>query len=310
MSEELYRKHRPQLLKHIYGQQTAVNQMKKWIAEKSTPHAVLAQGPSGCGKTTAARVLAAKLKCLEGDLKEINAASSRGIDDIRQIEHQMRYRPLGGDGSRVWIIDEAHKLTSDAQNGFLKPLEEPPDWVYIILCSSIPGKLIAAVRNRCTTLTFGLLDNDAMYATIARVIECEKADEKVSDIVVSKIIELAEGSARRGLVMLEQVITVEGEEEQLDILRANESEPTAKKLCQLLMKKGVVWKEVAKLLREIKDEPEALRHAVMGYCSAILLNGASHHQANLLISLFRDHWYDCGKNGLINACFEFIHARR
>src|SRR5690606_3369465 len=104
------------------------------------PHAMLFTGPSGCGKTTLARILRVKLRCSDNDFQEINAADFRGIDSIRSMRQQVGAAPLGGD-SRIWLIDEAHSMTADAQNAFLKLLEDTPRHVYFFLATTDPQKL-------------------------------------------------------------------------------------------------------------------------------------------------------------------------
>ena len=132
---ELKDKYRPKSLDKIVEQPAMVSALKGFIAKNKIPHSMLFSGAAGCGKTTAARVVADLLKCGPTDFHEINSANFRGIDTVREIQQRINLHAIGGK-SRVWLIDEAHQLTKDAQNGLLKILEECPKHVYFMLCTT------------------------------------------------------------------------------------------------------------------------------------------------------------------------------
>src|ERR1700682_2127212 len=111
---ELYRKHRPGNFKGLLGQSDAVKQLQSMLVEDKIPHALILSGHTGCGKTTTARILKKRLNCSDMDFSEINAAESRGIDTIREINQRKGLSAIGGK-CRIYLLDEAHKLTSDAQ---------------------------------------------------------------------------------------------------------------------------------------------------------------------------------------------------
>jgi DNA polymerase-3 subunit gamma/tau len=146
----LYIKHRPTDLIGVKGNEDVVEALKNMLLNKeSCPHSFLLSGPTGCGKTTLARIIAAELGCFGSDYKEIDSADFRGIDTIREIGKQCMYKPLES-SCRVFVIDECHKMTNDAQNAFLKRLEDTPKHVYFILCTTDPSKLIPTIRGRCS----------------------------------------------------------------------------------------------------------------------------------------------------------------
>ena len=151
MSKELYKKHRPKNLKRVFGQSVAIGTLKPLIEAKQVPHSLLLTGPSGCGKTTLARILVKELKCAKADFMEVNCADFRGIDTVRDIRTRMMQAPIGGD-CRVWLIDEAHMLTSAAQTAFLKMLEDTPDHIYFFLATTHPQKLLKTIKTRCTEI--------------------------------------------------------------------------------------------------------------------------------------------------------------
>ena len=136
---ELYRKYRPTSFKQVVGQEEAIRTLTELGKRKAIPHAILFTGPSGVGKTTLARILQRKLKCVGNDFVEMNAANDRGVGIIRSIQNKVGLAPMLG-SCRIWLMDEAHQLTSDAQSAFLKLLEDTPSHVYFMLATTDPQK--------------------------------------------------------------------------------------------------------------------------------------------------------------------------
>ena len=128
----LYQKHRPQTLADVQGNRNIVTTLKGLFATpEKMPHTFLFHGETGCGKTTIARIVAENLGCTENNLVEIDTGQFTGIDTVRDIRKSAQFIPLGG-GVRVFIIDEVHRMTKDAQNAFLKILEDTPPHIYFI----------------------------------------------------------------------------------------------------------------------------------------------------------------------------------
>ena len=121
----LYLKYRPNSFDEMVGNEDVVQVLKSQLKGKQTPHSILFHGPTGCGKTTLGRIVANELGAKGSDLREVDSADFRGIDTIRDIRKQSTYKPLESP-CRVWILDEVHKLTNDAQNAMLKALEDTP----------------------------------------------------------------------------------------------------------------------------------------------------------------------------------------
>src|SRR5262245_5856210 len=211
---ESYRKYRPKKFADVVAQKEAVSVLEgHFNGNVGPPHCVCFCGPTGVGKTTLARISARRLHCDSFDLIELNAADFKGIDTVRDIRRTMYQIPLGRRGTRVYIFDEAHKLTNDAQNALLKVLEEPPDHAYFILCTTDPSKLLAAVKGRCKAgmVVLGTLSEGDLRTIVEKIARKEGLD--VSEDVFAKITELAEGSARDAIQMLDAVRNLPAEEQ-------------------------------------------------------------------------------------------------
>lgn len=299
----LYNKHRPTKLSQVFGQPAAVKILEGF---KTIPKALLFVGPSGTGKTTLARIVAKKAGVvLDPDFKELNAADIRGIDTIRDIRDSMRISPLKGE-YKAYLFDEAHSLTKDAQNAMLKLLEDGPSWVYWMLATTEPGKLLPTIKSRCTEIKTSLLNDDDS----ARLLEtiAKKESFKLCKEVKEKLVEVGQGSPRKMLVILESILGIKDEDEQLDAIQNSDSQATMIELCRLLFNRGK-WKDVATLLKSLftegGEEPETIRRVVLGYANAILLNSGK-LEAFQAVEIFRDHVYDSGKAGITAQCYEFV----
>src|SRR3990172_7243037 len=220
----LYLKYRPKNLEEL-DLTDVRDTLKKIIKSGSIPHTLLFSGPKGLGKTSAARILAKIVNCenptgdgepckkcskckdiINGshlDIIEIDAASHRGIDDVRALREAVKLAPSMG-RKKVYIVDEAHMLTLEASNAFLKTLEEPPDHVMFILATTNPEKLIDTIRSRATNVVFKKPNNDEVMRSLARVIKGEKI--KVSDEDLQKIVDLADTSFRDAVKVLESSV--------------------------------------------------------------------------------------------------------
>lgn len=298
---ELYKKYRPTILKRVYGQESAISVLTPMLRENRIPHFCLFTGPSGCGKTTLARIVAAKLKCGEADMKEINAADFRGVDAVRDIRKTMGLRPIAGE-TRIWIIDEAHQLTSAAQNLFLKLLEDTPNHVYFLFATTDPQKLLPTVRTRATQIKVESLGPQACKDMLDFVCTSEKI--KIAESVQEKLFEVGEASPRKILVLLDQIRSIKGEEEQLDSIQKSDLKPKAIELAKILMNQKAAWPTIAKIVKECEDEPEGIRRLVLAFATNNLLSNRNPDRNFVIIEAFRDDFFDSGKAKLAAACFE------
>jgi DNA polymerase-3 subunit gamma/tau len=302
----LYLKYRPKDLAEVKGNESALSTLEGMLSDlESCPHSFLLHGPTGCGKTTIARIIADRLGCKGSDFSEVDSGDFRGIDTIREIRRNSNFRALES-GCRVWMIDECHKLTNDAQNALLKILEEPPKHVYFILCTTEPQKLIATVKGRCSQFQMKPLSETQMYGLLRRIVHGEKEnlDKEIYDIIVRDSL----GFPRNAIVILEQVLKVDTEKRAEVAQQVAAQQAEGIELCRALINK-VPWKKVSTILTNLRDqEAESIRRMVLGYCQAILLK-SDLHQAGVVLEVFLDPFYDSGFPQLVYACYKVIKTK-
>ncbi|MFB3922105.1 MAG: DNA polymerase III subunit gamma/tau [Terriglobia bacterium] len=223
------RKYRPQVFDDVVGQRLITETLKNAIQTNRVAHGYIFSGARGVGKTSTARILAKSLNCAQGptltpcgecpscqevaagnsvDVFEIDAASNRGIDEIRELRETVRYLPAR-DRYKVFIIDEVHMLTTEAFNALLKTLEEPPPRSLFILATTEPHKLPATIQSRCQHFSFRLLDYAEIFDRLQYV--CGKEQIQADEGALGALAQAAEGSLRDALSLLDQVIAACGE---------------------------------------------------------------------------------------------------
>ncbi|GAB4117002.1 MAG: DNA polymerase III subunit gamma/tau [Candidatus Caldatribacteriota bacterium] len=222
--QTLYRKWRPQLFEDIIGQEHITKTLMNAITLNRVAHAYIFSGPRGVGKTTTARILAKALNCQEGptahpcnqcsnctritegfsmDVVEIDGASNRGIDDIRELRNKVKFAPSEGK-YRIYIIDEVHMLTPEAFNALLKTLEEPPQHIVFIFATTAPHKIPETITSRCQWFNFRRIPLPEILNKLKKITESEKIEVETSSLRV--IAQYSTGSLRDAESMLDQLI--------------------------------------------------------------------------------------------------------
>src|SRR5690348_3875626 len=252
----LYRKYRPQDFDEVVGQEAIVRTLRNAISSGQVRQAYLFAGPRGTGKTSLARILAKGLNCVQGptptpdktchacvaiangtslDVVEMDAASQRGIDDIREIRERVVLQPAEG-RYKVYILDEAHQLTDAAWNALLKLIEEPPPHLVFVFCTTDLSKVLPTVRSRCQTFVFQRPRLQDLVAKLRRIADAEGID--VPDQALALVARGGRGAYRDGESTLDQLASATGSkvtvQAVLDLLGTVEEEALFR-LCDLVI---------------------------------------------------------------------------
>ncbi len=281
----LYRKWRSQNFDEIVGQVHVTKTVKNAIDHERITHAYLFCGPRGTGKTSTARILAKALNCEKGptpepcnrcetcmqisngsalDVIEIDGASNRGINEIRELREKVKYAPTKG-RYKVYIVDEVHMLTKEAFNALLKTLEEPPKHVIFVLATTEPHKLLPTILSRCQRFDFRRISINDTINHLKDI--SNKENLKIEDSVLKLIAGSSEGSLRDALSMLDQVISFSGRDIKLsdaEMVLGNLSEKILLDLADCVIKQdgGTILTLTRALIEEGKDINQIIKEFI------------------------------------------------
>ena len=224
MYQVIARKYRPQSFDDVLNQDHIKTTLRNAIAQNRIAHGYIFSGQRGTGKTTTARIVALCLNCEKGptdkpcgvcascveiaaggavDVIEIDAASNRGINEMRELRENVRYQPAR-DRYKVFIVDEAHQITNEAFNALLKTIEEPPEWAVFILCTTESHKIPATIASRCQHFSFRSVDFNDLIERMRQI--CVSEGVETDDEVLAVLAQSGEGSVRDSLSALDQAI--------------------------------------------------------------------------------------------------------
>jgi DNA polymerase-3 subunit gamma/tau len=294
VQQALYRRWRPQRFSEVVGQEYTVKTLQNAVAQGWLHHAYLFAGPRGTGKTSVARILAKAVNCenpQEGepcnecsacqrigrgislDVIEIDGASNRGIDQIRQLREEVNFVP-GETKYKVYIIDEVHMLTNEAFNALLKTLEEPPRRVIFIFATTEPHKLPPTVASRCQAFEFKLIPPELIEKRLERI--CAVEGITASPKALEAIARRAKGSLRDAEVLLEQLASYKGgkeigEEDLLQVLGLPSEEMVADFLRSILAGDSREALETIASLSEGGKDPELFLESAVELCRDLIV---------------------------------------
>jgi DNA polymerase III gamma/tau subunit len=259
----LDKKYRPTKLEEVVGQKSVVNTLKTKSKVNEIPHAMIFHGPSGVGKTTLARIVASLLDA--PDVLEVDGASYTGVDDMRDIANYLKYPSLQGNKRKFLILDEAHMLSKNAWNSWLKMIEEPPEHVYFAFCTTEYSRVLDTIKTRCTSFKLNPIKDAEVKQTIKTIVQ--KENIKIEERFIDKVVTESRGSLRQAIVYLEQIKDAPVEEID-NILNTAIERDEVTMLCRYVVDEitNLDYKLFVQKINTVSHiDPESLKILIVGY---------------------------------------------
>ncbi len=293
----LYNKYRPTSFKDMKGNHRA---LVKAFDKPGHSQVFLFAGPPGCGKTTAAFIMAKMAGADDLNINYYNFADTRGIDTSREIIEECRFKPIGAP-AKAYVIDEFHQVTAEGSSAFLHTLEFTPPGVYFFLCTSEPAKVKADIKSRATLHEFEPVAHSDLVDLLGDVCDAEKFDLSLEEL--EQAAELADGSPRAALVLLEQIAGLD----EAGVQKVFESQKLAENsevidLCRSLFNgSSIDVRKHLKALKIQKADPEGCRRAILGFGTSVVLDRGNTVDQKIL-ECFADSLFASGFPGLVIQC--------
>ena len=277
---DLINKYRPDYLEGVIGQDLVINSLRGLINDEKLPHAILLSGPSGVGKTTIARALSNQLECGDRNIIEVDAATYSGIDNVKELTKGLQFNGFGENPTKFYIIDECHSLSKQAWQALLKSIEEPPDHIYFVFCTTDYEKVPDTIRTRCHCYTLLEVNEEKIVELLRWIAQDEELD--IEDSYLDLIAESSGGSPREALSKLSMCRNIESVEELRSILKSPQGSKEVIDLCRYIFtNKGDFGKAVS-ILKTIDPsvESESIRLIIINYYAKVILGKGKNGDLN------------------------------
>ena len=291
-------KYRPNSWSQILGNNAAVESLQAHIKNPERPHLYMFYGKSGVGKTTIARILANSLNV--GTVDERNLSKDNGVGFARDFQQEVMYKGFGG--TKFIILDKCHRLTNDAQDILLKIFEEPPEHLYLALCTTEPEKLKDTIYKRAARYELKNPNRDDVFKHLKYISESESIT--TTDQILNQILNRTENNPRESIKMLETLTGV-SIENQPDLIKGFGTERReAIELCRALLN-GSDWVTVANIIGRMDAEPESVRRMVVNYMTKVLLSN-NNITAYAALTIFDNLPVGCGRPGIVRGSYQVL----
>lgn len=281
----LHTKYRPTALNQVLGQDSTVKSLGR-VLKEGRAHSFIVAGPSGVGKTTLARIIAnvvAGGNATAVNLDEVPAADHTGVDDMRQVVTRSLYRAVGASPVKTIVIDESHRLSAQAWDALLKPIEEPPKHVFWVFCTTNPSKIPKTIQTRCVKFELQPVDEVSIYELLLKVSKAEGF--AISEEVLEVIAEGSGGSLRQSLVYLEACRFSENPNDARRIIRTAAQMKEPVDLARLLIaKRGANWQAAVRIINSMENvDAEGVRIVLVNYVAGALAKSRTEDEARNLL---------------------------